>query len=168
MSADSNQQRKYFWFAPMVNDTGGNSTAAAIATSTTVAPLDLFSLPLLPAAASQDQKSLRQNVLGCFVTLQAEGADAYVIFGPTLASVTGSNAPLATQVSTISGAGVVTLGKQLALYIPAGQERRYILREGSNQAAQGQMQGSQSLERFLGVVTKSATGILRVWGSSMP
>lgn len=168
MSADSNQQRKYFWFAPMVNDSGGNSTAAAIATSTTVAVLDLFSLPLLPAAASQDQKSLRQNVLGCFITLQAETVDAYVVFGPTAASVSGANAPVATTTSIISAAGVLTLGKGLALYIPATQERRYILREGSNQAAQGQAQGSQSLERFLGVVTKASTGILRVWGSSMP
>lgn len=168
MSANSRQQDKYFWFEPLRAGSDGNCQAAVISTSTTVAPLDLTSLPLMSSQDEQNQKSQRPNVLGTFVTLQAEGQDAYVLFGPTLASVTGSNAPLATQASTINASGVLTVGKQLALYIPAGQERRYMLREGPNQAASGQALGSQSSVRFLGVVTKASTGLLRVFGSSMP
>lgn len=80
---------------------------------------------------------------GRYVTFFADGADVYVTFGPTNASVTGANAPVAAT-NGINGVGV---GSK----IPSGQNRRWLLAVGT--------------DLFIGFVA-SAAGQLRIEPSS--
>jgi hypothetical protein len=170
MGDQSIQTRLSDWIQPMLNEssagTSGQTKGVVLATSTTAAVVDLSKVPLLPAQADKNLLAQSPNVLGSYITLQAEGADCYVIFGQNAADVTGSNVPVPTNVNAVTAAGVPTLGLGGCMYIPAGQERSFMTHRGQEQAASGQAPGSVTYERFLAYVTKSGTGFLRVWGSS--
>lgn len=148
----------------------GTSNGAAIATSTTVAILDLTTLPGFPppvaAQGASKQATENPNPIGHYIDVTAEGADAYVVTGPTKASVTGANAPVATATTAVDANGVVTPGLGIPAYIPIGQTKPYKIPVGPLGTASGPM-GQNSPCRFLAVVTKSGTGILRVNQSSV-
>jgi hypothetical protein len=143
---------------PMASGTGGAAGKVAMyvaATSNSAINVDLTTIPGFPDTFTGSQKALDPNPLGHYITIQAEGVDAYFVFGPTQASVSSSNAPL----QSATGANVV----QLCGYLPAGQERSYKLPRG-DQAGAGI--GNDSPCRWLAVVTKTGSGVIRVWQSS--
>lgn len=139
---------------PMASSTGKVANAAVLATSTAVASQDLTLLGF-PDSYNTIGTAGNPQACGKYVTVQAEGADAYVLFGKTQASVTGSNAPL----QSATGVNVV----QLAVYIPAGTDKHFKIPLGDNA---GGGYGNDSPARWLAVVTKTGTGVLRVWMSS--
>lgn len=147
--------RQSDYILPMLAGTDGKCAGAVIATSTGVASLDLTTVPMLPAGFANSYTAPNPNPCGHYITVQAEGADAYILFGPTQASVTGSNAPA----QSTTGTKVVAL----AAYIPAAQERHYKIPLGDNAGAG---YGNDSPCRWLGVVTKTGSGVLRVFPSS--
>jgi hypothetical protein len=175
MSGQEEATRQSDWILPPTVAGGapglaaGVSNVAAIATSTTVAVLDLTTLPGFPpppAATGQSKQATENpNAIGHYIDLTAETADAYFIFGPTLASVTGANAPVAATTSTVNGSGVLTPAVAIAGYLPAGQRLPVKIPVGVIGNGSGPL-GQGSPCRFLGVVTKSGTGVLRVHQSS--
>lgn len=148
----------------------GISNVAAIATSTTVAFLDLTTLPGFPpppaAAGASKQAQDNPNPIGHYIDVTAEGADAYILFGPTKASVTGANAPVATAASSIDANGVLTPAVGIGMLIPSGTTKPYKIPSGPVGTGSGPF-GQGSPCRFIAVVTKTGTGVLRVVQSSV-
>lgn len=176
MSGQEEATRQSDWILPPTVFGGapglavGISNTAAIATSTTVAVLDLTTLPGFPsppaAQGASKQATENPNAIGHYVDLTAETADAYFFCGPTLASVSGANAPVAATTSTINGSGVLTPAVGIPAYLPAGQTKPFKIPVGLIGTAGGPF-GTNSPCRFLAVVTKTGTGVLRVTQSSV-
>lgn len=141
---------------PRVNGTTGN--VAAITVSAVASSLDLRTLSR-GASATQGQYNSAQTQQGFqgamdqYITILADGADLYVVFGPSQASVTGANAPVAATVGSVSGAGAYTDAAGTAWKIPNGQSLRVMPQ--LNQDA------------FMGFVG-SAAGTMRLFQSSPP
>lgn len=153
------------WIIPAVVDSSGNPNCAALAASTTAHAADLTTLPVPPGFYDTGIASVRTNPLGHYINFQAQGTDVFVIFGPSFASVTGSNAPLDTTTNTVSGStGAITMAKKVCLIIPQNQTLPVLLPAG---ATAGVAWGTSSPWRFVGYVTANGTsGTLRVWQSS--
>lgn len=168
--------RQSDWILPPTTSGGapgpaaGISNGAAIAMSTTVAILDLTTLPGFPppvaAVGASKQTTENPNAIGHYIDVVAEGADAYVVFGPTKASVTGANAPVATATTAVDANGVLTPAVGIPTYVPVGTTKPFKIPTGPIGTASGVF-GSGSPCRFLAVVTKTGTGILRVHQSSV-
>lgn len=170
--ATTEQTQQSDFIQPMMANKSATGTVAgwALATSTTAVVVDLTTLPGLPDTFTSEQRAYDPNPLGHFVTLQAEGVDAYVIFGTDAASVSSGNAPVATTTNTVT-ANVPALAAGVCMYIPAGQERAFKLgnlaTSRNTNTTTGEGYGSASPMRFMAVVTKSGTGVLRAWQSSI-
>ncbi|HMF11747.1 MAG TPA: hypothetical protein VKE94_05555, partial [Gemmataceae bacterium] len=97
----------------------GKVAGAALAVTTVAATVDLMSLPALPADWPSTSANIAPNVLGHFIDLICEGGDIYVVFGPTLASVSGANAPAPATTNTVSS-NLITSSVGICMYLPAG------------------------------------------------
>lgn len=145
-----------FYSPPRVNGATGN--VAAITVSAAAGSLDVRSLSCGPSAtqgqynAAQTQQGF-QGAMDQYITIFADGADLYVVFGPSQASVTGGNAPVVATVGSVSGAGVYTDAAGTAWKIPNGQSLRVLPQ--LNQDA------------FMGFVASGA-GTMRIFQSSPP
>lgn len=103
------------------------------------------------------------NPIGHYLTLEADGADIYVIFSDTVGHISGiSNT---TGVSTITNNLLVTSSTATGVIkIFNGTIQQFKLPTGSN-PNQGTW-GANSPARFLGFLTSAGSGTLRMWQSS--
>lgn len=156
MGGQTEATRQSDYITPPMVGTDGKLAGAVFATSTTVATLDLSTVPVHPTGFPVSEHQTLQNIAaGLYIQVTAESADLYVLFGPTVGSVSGANAPVATT----NGTNVVGLG----YYIPAGTKEHFKLPAGpSSPGAAGQ----NSPARFIGVVTRSGAGQCRITPTS--
>lgn len=96
---ESEQTRQLNFELPPRAGLIGAVALSAVAGSQNLALLDNQAVNLASADA------LQIGPLGCDVTFIADGTDAYVVFGPTSASVTAGNAPVAATTG-VNAAGV--------------------------------------------------------------
>lgn len=165
-------QEARHWFAqlPMMAGTDGKVSGFVIGTSTTPQLLDLTTVTN-PAGwpPAPDAAQLRNPAAGRFLYLKAEGTDAYVIFGPSAASLTSGNVPNPATTSAAASnvvSGVPTAG--LCDIIPVAEGWiRFWLPRGTAVGTEGGDAGAGSPTRFLSVVTKTSTGFLRGYASSL-
>lgn len=150
---------------------GGTGTApgvVAIAATSSAGALDLTQVPgsKLNAAKQLGNDAYNPNPTGHFLFMEADGTDIYVVFGPSLASISAGNAPLSTAVSTVDGSGNLTLVAQGALKLVNGTFYRFLLPPNIGTRDNADV-GAFSPARFLGFVTASGTsGTLRVYQGS--
>lgn len=142
----------------------GLVAGAALAAGVAAVTVDLMSLPAVPADWPASSKNIAPNVLGRFMDLTAEGGDVYIIFGGTLASVSGANVPNPATVNAVA-ANLITASVGICLYLPATQTKSYKLWLGKP-TTDGSLLGGASPCRFMSFVTKAGTAILRVHMSS--
>lgn len=146
----------------MLAGTDGKVAAAVLAATATAANIDLTTIPAMPAGFySSNGKALNPNPLGHYVTLENDGANpVFVVFGPTQASVSGANAPVAAT----TGTNVVGLCRQ----IPSGTAIRVKLPVGDMANSGGGGIGADSPCRWLAYVCAATqTATLRVYQSSL-
>lgn len=129
---------------------GGPGQVSCFAISATAAVLDLtqgFSMgaPNL-TVSGQSPKTPTRN----YLTLIAD-ADVGVIFGPTLASVTGANVPAIATVGTVNASGVYSGVVKTAWVVKANSPARFLMQPG--------------VDMFLGIVATGAA-TARVYQSS--
>lgn len=164
MSGVSEQSAQADWILPPMVDSSGNPNVIVVSTSNTVVGVDLTTMPTSPYPASQGTvQQPSSNPLGHYLRIEAETVDHYILFGPTYASVTSSNAPASATTNTISSSGVITAAKQTACIIPAGTFKDFKLPAGAPAGGWG----LQSPCRFLGIVTASSAGKARIYQSSI-
>jgi hypothetical protein len=111
-----------------------------LATSTTAATQDLRLLDN-QTYNSNSATQLATGAQGAYLSIQATGADCYVLVGTTSAAV-GSLSPTATGVNAANA----------CVAVPQGTTLRVLLRP--------------NVDLFLGYVTATGTGNLRLWKSS--
>jgi hypothetical protein len=119
---------------------------AAIAVTSTAGSQDLRlcgQQTVSMANANQQAAQATPGLPGHYATFEADGGDIYVLFGPTLASVTGGNVPV------IATTGVNAAGA--CFKIPSGQNIQCKL--------------EVTTDLFIGFIT-SATATLRIAQSS--
>lgn len=138
---------------PRKNGVAGN--AAAITVSAVQSAIDLRSLS---GAATNPQNPTQSDgqkngAVGGFLTVEADGADLFVLFGDTLAAVTGGNKPVAATVGAVNGSGVYTDAAGVAFKIANGTFQRFWLQD--------------QRDYFMGFVG-SAAGTMRLYQSSPP
>lgn len=162
-SGSTEQERQSDWILPASVDASGNPNCIAVATSTSVVVVDLASISPVPLLYDKGLVSENTNPLGHYLNLQAQSADAFCLFGPSFASVSGANAPAAATTNTVNGStGVVTMAKTVSIWIPQGQTLPVKLPVGSPSIPWG----TNSPYRFVALVTSTSTGIVRIWQSS--
>jgi hypothetical protein len=147
MSGDSSVKQSNYITAPIAG------LVTNLATSTAAASQDLAAVGQvtsnmrlegsLPQSSSGTVTGSLNGAIGCFVEFYADGADLGLVFGSSLAAVTGSNVP------ALATTGVNTAG--VCLRIPAGTYRTFYI---------------TALTRYLGYVA-SATGNMRIAVTSM-
>jgi hypothetical protein len=135
--------------------------------TTAIAVVDMTGLPgnvsIQTTGPDQSGASGKDvNPLGRFITVEADGADIYCAFAPSLAvanslSVTtgasiSSNLLVATSV--VFGMWKVSSGDKQSWYLPAGQQ------------SQMTPPGSFSQVRWLGFATLAGAGTFRLYSSS--
>lgn len=163
MAETLEQTRQVDWVLPPVVDSSGNPNSVAISVTGTAGAADLSSMPYPAGLYDVSTTAQLPNPLGHYVSFAAQTADIFVMFGPTFASVTGANKPVAATTNTVSGStGVVTMAKGVCWLIPSGTTLRVKLPLGSP----ANPWGAASPWRFVGYVTASAA-ILRVSQSSV-
>jgi hypothetical protein len=157
MSGQSQQTLASDWILPPRSSAAGAACDPAqvlaspvtFAISSTVVAVDLSNL----CALTKDARKWPNGQVGQYVTITPDGCDCYIITGPTFASVTGANAPVAQTVQTIGAAGqsVATAGS--CQLIPKGTIFPMMLQ--------------QKVDLFVAVVTLgAATGFCTVAQSS--
>ena len=166
--SQSEATRQSDWILPAVVDSSGNPNCVSLAASTTAHALDLASLPLPSGFYDAHIAAAEPNPLGRYINFQAQGGDVFLLFGPTFASVTSANAPLPSTSNTVSGTtGVVTMAKQVCIWVPQGQTLPCKLPVGPQTVNLLPVQyGTASPYRFVAYVTATGTATLRVWQSS--
>lgn len=104
------------------------------------------------------------NPLGHYLTLQADGADVYVVFGKTVANLASISVTSdVTAVNTNSLANSYTATG--VTIIPNKQQANYKIPVGSNPGNQGTW-AANSPARYLCFLTAGSTCTLRMWQSS--
>lgn len=157
--------RQSDWLLPAVVDASGNPNCIAFSVSTSVVAVDLTTIPLPTGVYDTHIAAATPNPLGRYINFQAQSGDVYLLFGPSFASVTGSNAPAAATVNAVSGTtGAVTMAKQVCIWVPQGQTLGVKLPTGTVGAPNAY--GKVSQYRFVAAVTATSTATLRVWQSS--
>lgn len=122
---------------------------AAITVSAAPAVIDLSTLPM-GASKSAIPGQGYPTPVGSYVTIQAEVADIYIVFGPSAASVTTTNAPVKATVGTVNASGAYAVVAGTAFRIPADQVVALLIEPAS---------------QFMGFVGSSA-GTMRLYHSS--
>lgn len=106
MSNQSEETRQADWILPPCIDTtglrGGTPNAVQLAASATAVIVDLTTIPP-PSFFDPEAAAVEQNPLGHYVCLQARGADIFLMFGSSFASMTPSN--VSSVVVTNKGLG---------------------------------------------------------------
>jgi hypothetical protein len=150
MSGSLEERKALLVTPPRANGVTGNVAALTVA-ALTPAFLDLSTLSKGPVPSVVSSTTVSQEgSVGAFLTVQADGADLYLVFGPTQASVTTTAAPVLLTVGTnTSGVYGEVLGT--ALKVPTGTSLRVLI------------QNSQ--DRFMGFVGGGA-GTMRLYQSS--
>jgi hypothetical protein len=146
-------------YTPTANT--GPGLIAVIATSTVAAALDLtqlFAPPYNSSQGSQQSPGLPGNMISIF----ADTTDVGLLFGPTLASVTGANVPALAAAGTVNASGIYTLSGKECWRIATGTLQRFLLGATQKKAADGTVFGG---DNFLGFVSTGA-GLIRVFQSS--
>lgn len=158
--------RQADWIFPPLAQSDGKSMVVAAAVTTTASYLDLNAMAGFPSnmpSPGFDSPAEAINVIGHYITLTADQGDVHILFGPSVASVTGANVPLATTTNTIA-AGVPTLAVGVTSLVPSGTSRHFKIPMGPQGPGQ---RGANSIARYLAYVTRSGTATLRVELSSV-
>jgi hypothetical protein len=135
--------------------------AGAVTVSATAGVLSLAAYSQQPEGGAGTAQTIGANSLQFGVTwselsIYALTASLGIVFGPTIASVTGANAPAIATVGTLNGSGIYTPPASsipVAWPIAAGTWQRFLI------------QGTQDL--FMGFVASGA-GTMYWYQSSMP
>ena len=172
MSFDSPELRRYAYYtpprayvAPAATTTlgtpagypgqmivlGTSATALAIQLSAAQMGMTYSAEHVVTDNAIGAPNGMPSGLTGVDVTILADGQDLGVIFGPTLASISGPNAPLLTAVGALTN-GVYANAIQTCHRIPSGQERRYNTQQG--------------IDLWVGIVAATSTGFVRIFQSS--
>lgn len=136
-------------------------SGAVIAVSAVAGSKDMRTIGAIATNEAAAGQELGNGLTGHYVTLQADSADVYIAVGPTLASVTGGNAPVAAT----NGTGVIgTPAAGIALKIPNGSSQRFFFRFARDiQTGAGGVTTSPGAgDNFLGFVASGA-GQLRIF-----
>lgn len=108
----------------------GVGSLAVLATSAVAAALSLASVGTQTANVSSAATSQGLNgAVGQYITIKAVTTDCGIVFGPTVASVTGGNVPVLATVGTLTGNNY-TVVTGVCYRVLAGQEVRYLLQPG--------------------------------------
>jgi hypothetical protein len=119
-------------------------------------------------------QNLKFGVAGNCLTIFPDGADLYVMFGPTQASVTGANAPVIATVGTKT-AGGYTRAAGVCWHLPnlAGSSsgilgyRLHLEITGNPLSiASGNTAASGGGDLFMGYISSAATGTVQMYMSS--
>lgn len=148
---ESIQTRMFHWVSPpRASNQGLIGEVAAIAVSAVAGVLDVRTVAAQVYSAASADGNQMLGLVGQYITIEADGADLGITFGPTLASVTGAHVPALAGVGTVNGSGVYTEANTVCYRIPNGQERRFLLQK--------------ERDLFLGFVG-SAAGTMRLFQS---
>lgn len=145
-------------FPPCVG-TDGKAPIASLAVGIAAVTIDLMSIPSYGLGVNGSPPGLVEdpNVIGHMLGLQATGADVWYIFGPTLASVSGANAPNpATR--TALAANLITPAVAICTLMAVNTYREYFLPKGN--VAAGGAKGTNSPARWMSAITLAGTGVL--------
>ena len=161
MSGQCESTRQSDCILPMMVDASGNPNGISVACSTSVVGVDLTTVPGFPGTYDAAHTVADNNPIGHYVDIEADGGDVYVLFGPSLASVTGANAPAPAFTNTIAS-GVVTMAKGACVHVPSGTTKSFKLPRGAV-GGPNAPQGQGSPCRFVGLITASGTAKARIW-----
>jgi hypothetical protein len=170
MSDTTLTQKKYFYWTPprtvqtsttsqtntgaVVTANAGPGVVAAFANIATASYLNLSTLFAVPPnfsnAWAQQGAQECAGIVGQYVTILADVVDGGIIFGPTVASVSGGNAPSLAALGTVT-AGAYTISGTECFRIPVNTTVRFVLQP--------------SVDLFMGYVGGTG-GILRIYQSS--
>ena len=162
--SQSMQTRLSDWIIPpRAAGAGAASTPAkgvlgspvTVAVSSTAVVIDLTQLAGVPQSTSLQttEGSMQRGAVGHYVTLTADGCDIYFITGPTFASVSAANAPLARTVQVPTGTGATVATAQSCQPVAAGM--------------QFPMMPMKDVDQFIAIVTLgAATGFATLVQSS--
>jgi hypothetical protein len=159
---DSIDVRKALWVSPprAYGAAGPNGQPIVVATSTSATYLELdtttfgqsYSMGTSMLVSGLGAPSgAPQGLMGCFISIYADAQDLGVIFGQTLASVTGSNVPALAQNGASLTAGVYTGAAGVCYRIAAGTSLRVLTQVG--------------IDKYLAWVA-AGTGQIRIYQSS--
>jgi hypothetical protein len=124
---------------------------AAIVTSAAAAVLDLRTVNPQVYSAGTADGGLTLGPVGQYLTIFADTTDVGLVFGATLASVTGANAPALATVGTVNASGVYSDVVKCCFRIATGQSLRVLLQKEH--------------DIFMGFVSTGA-GIIRLFQSN--
>jgi hypothetical protein len=116
------------------------------------------------------QQAMTANLLGPgveqdYITIEADGQDLGIVFGPTLASVTGANVPSLTAYGSVDGNGIYTGVSGTCFRLFASNAIRVIPCNGPTPAASALKPNVYQGDQFMGLVM-GATGTVRIYQSS--
>lgn len=160
----SNETLQSDWIMPPM--LGGISCFAA---GTSEVDVDLTKLAGSPAksAINQGADDWNPNPMGHYLTLEADGADIYVAFAATLAALgTLSTSAVTTVTAGVPAATSTATG---TIKIPNGTVMQFKLPVIGGAAQNNRDDadwGAASPCRFLGFMTATGSGTLRLWQSS--
>jgi hypothetical protein len=122
---------------------------AASASAQSVNLSALFQQPASTAMFNNQKHGVTDNI----ITIHPDGADLYIITGPTLASISGANAPGAGTVGTLnSGTGVYTAAAGTAYHMVNNIKEKFQLEFPA--------------DSWMGFISVSATGTVSLYQSS--
>lgn len=135
--------------------------------TTSVVVIDLTSMAGWPGnqvnGPEQGPAGQNQNPVEHFISLQADGTDGYFAFCATIAEANSLSTSATTSISNNKLATNNTAFGTVKL--PQGQApQRYRIPAGQSPA--GTPYGSASMCRYLGIMTSTLSGQLRMWQSS--
>lgn len=159
------EAREFFDILPPIAGAAGTAPAATcLAAGTVQVTVDLTTIPGSPvnAALAAGNDAYNPNPLGHFLFLQADGADIYVAFGPSVASLTGGNALSASAVSTVANNVVTPVAGGCVLVKNGIQPIRFRLPANQNTRDNADV-GVYSLARYLAFLTATGSGTLRIF-----
>jgi hypothetical protein len=154
--------RQADWILPIMADTTGNVAGAALTASTSAVIIDLSTMiAATQAYLSGSSHAMNPDPLGKYLNLQAQGNDVFCVFGPTLASVSGANAPNPATVNTVTAHAVNNI-PGICMWIPQNATAAIKTPVGSPDTTSH----LNSPCRFLAFVTSTGSATLRIWASS--
>lgn len=168
---NTNETYQSDWIMPpMTAASGATPAVCPLAASTGQVTVDLTTMwgTAAKSGLTAGNEDFDPDPIGHYLSLQADGADIYVAFGPDVGSLTGGNALSATAVCTVTNNAIVKVVGG-TLKITNGFTAQFKLPIGAPPTA-GQYDnadvGKYSPARFLGFLTAAGTGTLRMWQSS--
>lgn len=161
------EARDYFSILPpMAGATGTTPAVIALSASNSQVTIDLTTLP---GSHMNDGLPLgndiyNPNPTGHFLFMQPDGGDVYVAFGPSVASLTTSNALSTSAVSTVSNNAVTQVAGG-TLCLKNGVLYRFKIPKSQGTRDDADV-GASSPARFLGFIMATGTATLRLYQGS--